>query len=366
MNQQLLEILICPSCEESVQLFVIEGADIDSGHMVTDQRGQEVISGLLQCKCGSMYPIIEGVPRFLEGGLNHFPAFVEHYRPQLERICGCQHRLVHSVMSQVSDDYENIRDSFSKEWGLFNYNGDKTWGWTLEERIKVFQGDINMTPEELVGKRLLDAGCGNGTLTAALSDLGLQVVGIDLNDGLGLANCTRAKFSAKAKENVQYIQGNLLQPPLKMGVFDIVYSSGVIHHTPSSKRAFERLVSLTRKGGRLYIWVYGKRAFLVRMFFKFGRYLKNRISLRSLVNFCRLLAPFYKVATETLNFLRIVEFRKRTTSEITLDLFDAFAPRFNHWHTETEVRLWFQEFGFKNINVSGRQKHGFGMYGDRT
>jgi hypothetical protein len=58
-------------------------------------------------------------------------------------------------------------------------------------------------------------------------------------------------------------------------------------------------------------------------------------------------------------------FRSRSTREITLDLFDAFAPPYNHWHTEDEVHSWFEEHGFQNINVSGRQKHGFGTYGDR-
>ncbi len=366
MKQRLLEILVCPSCKWGGQLFVIENGDTDDGHMVIDPSGQEVISGVMQCRCGIIYPIIDGVPRFLEGGIKNFPAFIERHREQLKKIIGYQNQLTHSADVQDSGDYENIRNSFSNEWGLFDYCADKTWGWTLEDRIKVFLGDINMSPEELADKHLLDAGCGNGTLTAALSDLGLQVVGIDLNDGLGRAYYNRTRFSTKAKENVQYIQGNLLEPPLKPEIFDLVYSSGVIHHTPSSKSAFDKLVNLTRKGGRLYIWVYGKRALPVRIFFNFGRYLKNFISLRSLVNFCRLLAPFYKVAAETLNFFHIVRFRKRTIREITLDLFDAFAPRFNHWHTETEVRSWFQEHGFSNINVSGRQKHGFGMYGDRV
>jgi len=366
MKQRLLEILACPSCKGGLQLFIIENGDTDDGHVVLNRSGQEVISGVMQCKCGIIYPIIEGVPRFLEGGIINFPSFIERHRERLNKLLGYKDQLIRSVDVQNFDDYANIRDSFSKEWGLFDYAADKTWGWTLDERIKVFLGDVNMNPEEVADKQLLDAGCGNGTLTAALSDLGLQVVGIDLNDGLGRAYYNRTKFSTKAKENVQYIQGNLLKSPLKTEVFDLVYSSGVIHHTPSSKSAFDNLVNLTRRGGRLYIWVYGKRALPVRIFFKFGRYLKNIISLRSLVNLCRMLSPFYKVAAETLNFFHIVRFRKRTTKEITLDLFDAFAPRFNHWHTETEVRLWFEEHGYTNINVSGRQKHGFGMYGDRA
>ena len=321
-------------------------------------------SGVLECQCESIYPIIEGVPRFLDGGINPFPAFIQKYRKQLERVCPNTLPESNSTESNGSDDFENIRNSFSREWGLFNYDGDKTWGWTLAERKEVFLEDIKMKSEDLAGKIILDAGCGNGTLTAALSDFGLHVIGMDLNDGLGLAYRNRSKFAKEMGDSVQYVQGNLLHPPITEGVFDLVYSSGVIHHTPNSKSLFDKLVPLVKSGGRIYIWVYGKRAVPVRIFFGAGRALKRFISLRSLVHVCNLLAPLYKVVAEALNYLGIMEFRSRTTKEITLDLFDAFAPRYNHWHTEAEVRSWFQEFGFKDINVSGSQKHGFGMYGD--
>lgn len=366
MYKQLIDIMKCPSCKSKLKLFSIETGESVEERITIDPHGQEVISGILKCDCDFLYPIIDGVPRFLEGGINRFPAFIDQHREQLESISEKQHIQRTSVETDESNNFENIRKSFSQEWGLFDYNSDKTWGWTLEERKSVFLGDIGLSPRELTGKRLLDAGCGNGTLTATLSEFDLEVVGLDLNDGLGLAYRNRAKYAKKAKEQVQYVQGNLVQPPLQDETFDLVYSSGVIHHTPSSKEAFDSIVRLTKKGGRLYVWVYGKRALPVRIFFWSGRYLKRFLSLRSLALFCRMLAPGYKVATQILNFSGIMEFRHRTTKEITLDLFDAFTPRFNHWHTEEEVQSWFQSYGFKNIRVSGRQKHGFGMYGDRV
>ena len=75
--------------------------------------------------------------------------------------------------------------------------------------------------------------------------------------------------------------------------------------------------------------------------------------------------PHLQVAAESLDRFGLMKFRLRTTREITLDLFDAFAPRYNFWHTQAEVRSWFVQRGFGNIHVSGMQKHGFGMYGDK-
>jgi SAM-dependent methyltransferase len=331
------------------------GSDVHSGEA-------EVVTGLLRCSCGNAYPVIEGVPRFLEGGMGAFPDFLEAYKSQI----GSDSFSQGTSVRQKENDYDYIRKSFSREWEIFDYEGDKTWGWTLDERKRIFADDVALTKGQLGMRKLLDAGCGNGTLTAAVSTLVAEVIGIDLNDGLGKARRNRARFADGAGRNVHYVQGNLFNPPLKPESFDLIYCSGVIHHTPSTKKSFKKLVPLVKKGGRLYVWVYGKRNFVVRMFMDSGRQLKRVMSPQSLLTTCRLIAPLYKVGTDSLNWTGLVKFRKRSVREITLDLFDAFAPQHNHRHTEEEVQSWFREEGFTNISTSGRQKHGFGVYGDKT
>jgi SAM-dependent methyltransferase/uncharacterized protein YbaR (Trm112 family) len=359
MNEILIESLVCPSCRTKLDLVSLDT------HAAERASEREVIAGVLRCSCGKAYPIIDGVPRLLEAGLEAFPEFVTKHRQPLTTVLGSQVVKSSKAVNNGHDDYENIRRSFSQEWGIFDYDSDKTWGWTLEERKRVFLADVNLEPQELSGRRMLDAGCGNGTLTAALSAFGVEIVGLDLNDGLGRAYGNRGKYAREAGKNVQYVQGNLVTPPLKPGAFDLIYSSGVIHHTPSSKNTFASLVPLVKKGGRMYVWVYGRRGFLVRAFFTFGRGLRACVSLKTLMRVCSFLAPPYKLSASVLNALGIMQFRNRTTREVTLDLFDAFAPKFNHFHSEPEVRAWFVEHGFTNINLSGVQKHGFGMYGDK-
>lgn len=266
---------------------------------------------------------------------------------------------------QRENDCDFNRKSFSREWEYFDYEGDNTWGWTLEERKRVFLNDMDLKENEIKGKLLLDAGCGNGALTATLAALGLEVVGVDLNNGLAAIESRKARFAGRDADRVHFVQGNLAKPPFKHSLFDLIYCSGVIHHTPNSKGTFNALVPLVKSGGRLYVWVYGKRSFTVRAFFYCGRQLKRMISLKSLMTFCRLSAPVYNVGTRVLNSVGGMPFRKRTNREIALDLFDAFAPKYNHTHTEDEVLGWFREKGFANITVSGRQKHGFGVYGDK-
>ena len=42
--------------------------------------------------------------------------------------------------------------------------------------------------------------------------------------------------------------------------FDVVFSEGVLHHTPSTERALKALVPLLRPGGELMIYVYRRKA----------------------------------------------------------------------------------------------------------
>jgi ubiquinone/menaquinone biosynthesis C-methylase UbiE/uncharacterized protein YbaR (Trm112 family) len=360
-----LRFLCCPSCREGLELVAFSTNGKVRGGSENPSDPDDVDTGLLKCQCGLAYPIIDGVPRLLENGLESFTEFLGRYEKEIRAKLPVENIPSGQPAVDKQDDYDYIRQSFSREWELFDYASDKTWGWTLEERKSIFLQDLGLAGRQLKGKVLLDAGCGNGTLTAAVSSFGAEIVGIDLNDRLGIANRNKERYATQRSGNVHFVQGNLFNPPLKDGSFDVIYCSGVIHHTPDSKETFNKLVPLVKEGGRLYVWVYGKRPLPVVLFTGLGRRIREVVSPGSLLTICRVLAPFYKLGTQTLDLLGIMKFRKRTVREITLDLFDAFAPRYNHRHKEEEVQGWFQEKEFANIQVSGRQKHGFGVYGDK-
>jgi len=360
-----LRFLCCPSCREGLQLVTFSTNGKVGGDSENPSCEDDVDTGLLLCRCGLAYPIIDGVPRLLENGLESFTEFLGRYEKEIRAQLRVENIPSRQSAGDKQDDYDYIRQSFSREWELFDYANDKTWGWTLEERKSIFLQDLGLQDTQLRGKVLLDAGCGNGTLTAALGSFGAEIVGIDLNDRLGVANRNKRRSAGERSRSVHFVQGNLFNPPLKNGLFDVIYCSGVIHHTPDSKETFKKLVPLLKEGGRLYVWVYGNRPLPVLLFMGCGRRLRQLVSPGFLLTTCRIIAPFFKLGAQTLKFLGIMAFRKRSVREITLDLFDAFAPRYNHRHTEEEVQAWFKEKGFANIQVSGRQKHGFGVYGDK-
>jgi SAM-dependent methyltransferase len=102
--------------------------------------------------------------------------------------------------------------------------------------------------------RIVDAGCGTGQMCLYLARADRLVVGADLTRAsLALGAAAAARFGV---ERVQFVETDLQRPGLARGAFDLVYSSGVLHHTPDPAASFERLVRLARPGGLIVLGVY--------------------------------------------------------------------------------------------------------------
>lgn len=97
--------------------------------------------------------------------------------------------------------------------------------------------------------RVLDLGCGTGTLSVLLASLGYVVVGADLSGGM-LARA-RAKASSAGVE-VPLVQGDAAAPPVS-GPFDAPVCRHVLWALPDPGRCLARWAALLRPGGRLVL-----------------------------------------------------------------------------------------------------------------
>lgn len=158
---------------------------------------------------------------------------------------------------------EQTLQSFKDKW---ENNTNLAFAQTLDENSDVFKWIIGRNGfsngEELAGflkgkKRILDAGCGNGRVTALLTkyaDDDAEIVGIDL---------TAAHVAAenlKDFKNVSIFQKDLLDDLSDIGTFDFIYSQEVLHHTADPKKSFDNLVKLLRPEGEIAIYVYKIKA----------------------------------------------------------------------------------------------------------
>ncbi|WP_432145717.1 class I SAM-dependent methyltransferase [Streptomyces sp. bgisy084] len=99
---------------------------------------------------------------------------------------------------------------------------------------------------DVAGRRILDAGCGSGPLSAALRDRGADVTGIDASAGmLALA---RRRLGDGAALHV----ADLSEPlPFADGAFDDVVASLVLHYLKDWGPTLAEIRRVLRPGGRL-------------------------------------------------------------------------------------------------------------------
>jgi len=109
------------------------------------------------------------------------------------------------------------------------------------------------------GHRVLDLGCGTGTLALMIKQACPQatVVGLDVDDRI--LSIARRKIERAGLE-VQLEKGSATAPPFQPASFDRVLSTLVLHHltTPQKRDALAAARRLLRPGGELHIADWGK------------------------------------------------------------------------------------------------------------
>ena len=118
--------------------------------------------------------------------------------------------------------------------------------------------------EKWRGKRVLEIGCGIGTDTTNFARHGARVTSVDLSEkSLELAKQRIGVYGFQ--DQVEFYQANAeelskIVPPQP---YDLIYSFGVIHHTPHPERVLDQLRGYTRPGTTLKVMVYYRYAWKV-------------------------------------------------------------------------------------------------------
>lgn len=108
---------------------------------------------------------------------------------------------------------------------------------------------------ESAGKTVLEVGCGLGTDSREFARQGANTVAIDLSISNALLSKTGLTTYGLQGETMNADAENL---PLRDESFDIVYSWGVLHHTPDTQRAINELHRVLRPKGRAIVMLYHK------------------------------------------------------------------------------------------------------------
>jgi 2-polyprenyl-3-methyl-5-hydroxy-6-metoxy-1,4-benzoquinol methylase len=118
--------------------------------------------------------------------------------------------------------------------------------------------------ERWQGKRVLEVGCGIGTDSTNFARAGAELTAVELSsESLRIAE-QRADVMGVA-DRIKFVQANAeeLTSALDEEPYDLVYSFGVVHHTPHPERALAEMRALTAPGGTLKLMVYHRRSWKV-------------------------------------------------------------------------------------------------------
>ena len=176
--------------------------------------------------------------------------------------------------------------------------------------------------------RVVEVGCGTGQMCLYLARADRVVVGLDLSRAaLRLGAEAARRYGV---DGVRFVESDLRDPGVRAGAFDVVYSSGVLHHTPDPRASFARLVRLVRPGGAIVLGLYNAFA---------------RVPTR------------LRRAAARLTAFRVVPFdpvlRERAAEPARRDawLRDQYQHPEEHVHTIAEVQAWFAENGVEYLRT---------------
>jgi SAM-dependent methyltransferase len=112
------------------------------------------------------------------------------------------------------------------------------------------------------GLKVLEIGCGLGTDGAQFAAAGADYTGVDLTEAaIDLARKRfelfglPGKFQTADAERLDFAEAS----------FDLVYSHGVLHHTPDTERAVREVYRVLRPGGRAVVMLYHRDSYNYRV-----------------------------------------------------------------------------------------------------
>ena len=122
--------------------------------------------------------------------------------------------------------------------------------------------------DKWTAKKILEVGCGAGTDLLQFAGAGAHTVGIDFSP--------KSAFLAKSRLHAYNCQGDVLVAdaenlPFKADEFELVYSWGVLHHTPKPERAIHEIYRVTKPGDEICIMLYHRHSLVaLQLYLLFG------------------------------------------------------------------------------------------------
>lgn len=128
--------------------------------------------------------------------------------------------------------------------------------------------------EKWRGKRVLEIGCGIGTDTINFARQGAFITAVDISPkSIEIAKQRAEIYGLENKIKFYPADAEELSKFIPIEPYDLIYSFGVIHHSPHPERIIEEIKKFTHQGTVLKIMVYNRYSWKVLwILIKYGRF----------------------------------------------------------------------------------------------
>ena len=342
MRRPLLDVLIDPISRVPLDLEVDAYGD-----------GDTVLEGRLVGAGGRSYPVTRGIPRFV-----------------------------------LSEDVgqRQTGESFGFKWGqrhTYDSAGMRAavLPWLLErygfDSVEALRGFFARR------RRILDVGCGSGFTSSLWLNGEWRAAGVA--DWVGAELSPAIDVARDRLGNVpgtEFVQADIMLLPFRDNTFDTIYAEGVLHHTPSTEKAFQSLMPLLMSGGEMLFYVYRRKGAVREFADDYIRSVVSKLApaeawelLRPLTRLGQALAslraevdvpediPYLGIKAGRHDVQRLIywHFAKmywndRLSDEENVHVnFDWYHPSYAHRHTEEEIRRWCADNGLAITHLDGQE-----------
>lgn len=317
MKRDFLKYLWCPKCHADLVCRESAGENGD------------VREGTLHCSaCQQSWPVIAGIPRFV--------------------------------------DHRSYAASFGAQWNTFARSQIDRPGYN-ESQIR-FDSEVGWGENELQGRSIVEAGSGAGRFVDIVSRRkAAMVIGLDITDAVDAASRNISR------DNVQFVQGDIFESPIRAASVDAAYSIGVLHHTPDPQTAFNRMADLVKDNGLVAVSLYETSQYhrpnrntlgvVIRDLFwslntfrcELFRTVTTRVPSGMMIAYCKTVIPVLHFLNKipVIRFIRYLVpstcYRDLPVICSMVDTMDTYSTRIVHQYRGKDVFQWFRQLGLKEI-----------------
>jgi SAM-dependent methyltransferase len=249
-------------------------------------------------------------------------------------LCGAQFKWERGILSFLVG---RKTSDFEGQWQWWSEKGlgssDQVYGHSQDEHLLAILDALRISREAVPGLNVLDAGCGHGVISKAFSSEGANVVAMDL---------TGEGFTPLSNERPLFILADYLYAPFKPLSFDVVISSGVVHHTEDPFVSLACITRYLKKGGLLYLYLYEPKAvksLLLRRIIP--------LSYKYPPALLRLVA--WILSVPMLGLKRALGRKHETLSNTVLGIHDVLVPKYSYEIPSEKVKAFLGTLGFEEI-----------------